>query len=241
MRFEARARYTRTGPDGESRAEARFVQVLLPNGTFEDRVDDDPDFLTILNQPFAVRLDAATLRDLRALARPRAILRDFAARRGGGSAGIFAARDRRPDRRAADGCGEFRSGGRHDRTAARLSPDAGLRKHAYGRLRVLRARWRDAPGLKRHIVAEGTAGAKPFRGLDPRANHVYSLDTSALKRSDQLHLQRVPERPLPQLRERRECKVILMAVDQHLDAAFDAARLLHVLRQLLLEVRVRIA
>ena len=67
MRFEARARYTRTGPDGESRAEARFVQILLPDGTFEDRVDDDPDFLTVLNQPFAVRLDTATLRDLRAL------------------------------------------------------------------------------------------------------------------------------------------------------------------------------
>lgn len=38
-----------------------------PDGSFEDRVDDDPDFLTILNQPFAVRLDAATLRDLRGL------------------------------------------------------------------------------------------------------------------------------------------------------------------------------
>ncbi len=41
--------------------------MLLPDGTFEDRLDDDPDFLTILNQPFAVRLDAATLRDVRAL------------------------------------------------------------------------------------------------------------------------------------------------------------------------------
>jgi hypothetical protein len=66
-RFEASAAYTRSGPDGESRAKARFVQLLLPDGTFEDRVDDDPDFLTILNQPFAVRLDSATLRDLRAL------------------------------------------------------------------------------------------------------------------------------------------------------------------------------
>jgi hypothetical protein len=66
-RFEARAEYTRDGPDGKSRGEALFVQILLPNGAFEDRVDDDPDFLTILNQPFAVRLDAATLRDLRAL------------------------------------------------------------------------------------------------------------------------------------------------------------------------------
>ncbi len=66
-RFEARARYTRSGPDGKSRGQALFVQILLPNGTFEDRLDDDPDFLTILNQPFAVRLDAATLRDVRAL------------------------------------------------------------------------------------------------------------------------------------------------------------------------------
>jgi hypothetical protein len=67
LRFEARARYVRNGPDGKNSGEALFVQVLQPNGTFEDRIDDDPDFLTILNQPFAVRLDAATLRDVRAL------------------------------------------------------------------------------------------------------------------------------------------------------------------------------
>jgi hypothetical protein len=67
VRFAARARYTREGPDGKSRAEALFVQILRPDGSFEDRVDNDPDFLTILNQPFAVRLDGATLRDLRAL------------------------------------------------------------------------------------------------------------------------------------------------------------------------------
>ncbi|HXO16827.1 MAG TPA: hypothetical protein VN909_01525 [Candidatus Dormibacteraeota bacterium] len=67
VRFSARARYTRVGPDGKSRGEAVFVQVLHPDGTFEDRVDNDPDFLTVLNQPFAIRLDPATLRDLRAL------------------------------------------------------------------------------------------------------------------------------------------------------------------------------
>ncbi len=66
-RFEAHAHYTRSGPDGKSHNEALFVQILLPNGIFEDRLDNDPDFLTILNQPFAVRLDVATLRDLRAL------------------------------------------------------------------------------------------------------------------------------------------------------------------------------
>jgi hypothetical protein len=67
MRFEARARYTRNGPDGRSSGEAVFVQIVQPNGAFEDRVDDDPDFLTILNQPFAVQLDSATLGQLRAL------------------------------------------------------------------------------------------------------------------------------------------------------------------------------
>jgi hypothetical protein len=67
LRFEAQARYVRTAPDGQRKAEASFVQMLEPNGAFEDRVNDDPDFLTILNQPFAVRLDAATLRDVRAL------------------------------------------------------------------------------------------------------------------------------------------------------------------------------
>jgi hypothetical protein len=66
-RFEARAHYARRGPDGKGDADAYFVQVLLRDGTLEDRVDEDPDFLTILNQPFAVRLDKATLRDVRAL------------------------------------------------------------------------------------------------------------------------------------------------------------------------------
>ena len=67
LRFEARASYTRSGPDGQRKAEALFVQVLDPNGAFEDRINDDPDFLTILNQPFAVKLDPATLRDVRDL------------------------------------------------------------------------------------------------------------------------------------------------------------------------------
>ncbi len=67
LRFEARARYTRTEADAKSTAQARFVQVLRSDGSFEDRVDDDPDFLTILNQPFAVRLDRVTLADVREL------------------------------------------------------------------------------------------------------------------------------------------------------------------------------
>lgn len=70
LRFEARARYVRDSPDGRSDGDAKFVADMTPGGSFEDRVDDDPDFLTILNQPFAVQLDAPTLRDLQELRGP---------------------------------------------------------------------------------------------------------------------------------------------------------------------------
>jgi hypothetical protein len=66
-RYDAQARYSRDGDDGKSTANARFVQELMPNGSFEDRINDDPDFLTILNQPFAVQLDPSTMHDLRGL------------------------------------------------------------------------------------------------------------------------------------------------------------------------------
>lgn len=63
-RFEAQVRYVRRDAGGKHDASARFIQELLPSGTFEDRWDEDPDFLTILNQPFAIQLDKATMRDL---------------------------------------------------------------------------------------------------------------------------------------------------------------------------------
>jgi hypothetical protein len=67
-RYSAEVRYTRSDAAGDNAsARASFVQEALPSGTLEDRLDDDPDFLTILNQPFAIQLDAATLRDLRSL------------------------------------------------------------------------------------------------------------------------------------------------------------------------------
>jgi hypothetical protein len=62
--FEAQARYVRRDADGKREATARFIQELVPGGTFEDRFDEDPDFLTILNQPFAIQLDNATMHDL---------------------------------------------------------------------------------------------------------------------------------------------------------------------------------
>jgi hypothetical protein len=63
-RYVAEVDYTREDESGKAQVHARFVQELLHDGTFEDRTDEDPDFLTVLNQPFAVQLDAPTLRDL---------------------------------------------------------------------------------------------------------------------------------------------------------------------------------
>ncbi|MBV8374550.1 MAG: hypothetical protein JO302_03490 [Candidatus Eremiobacteraeota bacterium] len=67
IRYDAQARYRRVDATGKSDEVARFVQELSANGAFRDRLDDDPDFLTVLNQPFAVQLDAVTMHDLRHL------------------------------------------------------------------------------------------------------------------------------------------------------------------------------
>ncbi len=69
-RFVAAASYSRTDENGTAHVHARFVQEMLHDGSFEDRDDEDPDFLTILNQPFAVQLDPTTMKDLRALHAP---------------------------------------------------------------------------------------------------------------------------------------------------------------------------
>ncbi len=63
-RFIAQAHYTRTDASGKVPAQATFVQVMTPAGDLRDKTDLDPDYLTVLNQPFAVQLDGATLHDL---------------------------------------------------------------------------------------------------------------------------------------------------------------------------------
>jgi hypothetical protein len=63
-RFTAQATYTRSDSAGRVPASASFVQEMTPAGELKDRMDLDPDYLTVLNQPFAVELDAATLHDL---------------------------------------------------------------------------------------------------------------------------------------------------------------------------------
>lgn len=62
--FTALAKYVRSDQSGKVPGRASFVQVLTPGGDLQDRTDDDPDYVTVLNQPFAVELDAQTLHDL---------------------------------------------------------------------------------------------------------------------------------------------------------------------------------
>jgi hypothetical protein len=63
-KFIARAHYLRNDQGTHARVTASFESTLLPNGEQHDGPNNDPDYLTVLNQPFAVQLDAATLHDL---------------------------------------------------------------------------------------------------------------------------------------------------------------------------------
>ncbi len=62
--FRAEATYVRVDETGRIPGHAVFVQILTPQGELQDRTDADPDYLTILNQPFAIELDQQTLHDL---------------------------------------------------------------------------------------------------------------------------------------------------------------------------------
>lgn len=63
-RYRARVRYNRSDRAGTLPAQASFDATLLPTGEQRDETDRDPNYLTVLNQPFSVQLDVATLRDL---------------------------------------------------------------------------------------------------------------------------------------------------------------------------------
>ncbi|MFN2449307.1 MAG: hypothetical protein ABR508_05865 [Candidatus Baltobacteraceae bacterium] len=63
-RLTARVQYTRSDAAGTVPAQATFVQTMNGAGELQDRTDSDPDYLTVLNQPFAVMLDKATMGEL---------------------------------------------------------------------------------------------------------------------------------------------------------------------------------
>lgn len=68
--FVARVDYEKDGDGGKKPARASYTSTLLPSGELRDGDASDPDYLTVLNQPFAVQLDAPTLRDLSHVKRP---------------------------------------------------------------------------------------------------------------------------------------------------------------------------
>ncbi|MDQ6930277.1 MAG: hypothetical protein M3126_06400 [Candidatus Eremiobacteraeota bacterium] len=62
--FTVRAKYRRSDQTGSTSAQAAFEALLLPSGEQRDEASSDPNYLTVLNQPFSVQLDIQTLRDL---------------------------------------------------------------------------------------------------------------------------------------------------------------------------------
>ena len=67
--YTARVEYDKTGDGGKQHQRASFTSTVLPSGAQKDGPASDPDYLTVLNQPFAVQLDAPTMRDLAHLKR----------------------------------------------------------------------------------------------------------------------------------------------------------------------------
>ena len=67
VRYRARVTYLRSEGLARERATASYVSDVATSGTLLSSSDRDPDYLTVLDQPFAAQLDAPTLADLRDL------------------------------------------------------------------------------------------------------------------------------------------------------------------------------
>lgn len=71
LRYVATASYDRSeAASATAHQTASFVSFITPDGRERDQRNADPEFLTVLNQPFAAQLDAETLRDVRGLTAP---------------------------------------------------------------------------------------------------------------------------------------------------------------------------
>jgi hypothetical protein len=68
--YTARVEYDKDGDAGKQHESASFSSTLLSSGEQRDGPARDPNYLTVLNQPFAVQLDAPTMRDLAHVKRP---------------------------------------------------------------------------------------------------------------------------------------------------------------------------
>ena len=68
--YVARVEYDQNGQAGKLHQRGSFTTTVLASGEQRDGPAHDPDYLTVLNQPFSVQLDAPTMRDLGHLKRP---------------------------------------------------------------------------------------------------------------------------------------------------------------------------
>ena len=68
--FNASVEYEKDADGGKQHQRASFTSYLLPSGEQKDGPAADPDYLTVLNQPFSVLLDRPTMRDLAHVRRP---------------------------------------------------------------------------------------------------------------------------------------------------------------------------
>ncbi len=66
-RYKAHVTYTRDDGNATTGAVCDYLADVLPTGETVATADHDPDYLTVLNQPFSARLDPSTLADLRSL------------------------------------------------------------------------------------------------------------------------------------------------------------------------------
>ncbi len=64
-RYAAHVEYRRSDGPASTDATSDYVADLLPSGEIVESSEHDPDYLTVLNQPFAAQLDRQTLGDLR--------------------------------------------------------------------------------------------------------------------------------------------------------------------------------
>jgi hypothetical protein len=62
--YVARVQYLRNDQGTHAHVTASFESTILSSGEQRDGANNDPDYLTVLNQPFAVQLDTATMHDL---------------------------------------------------------------------------------------------------------------------------------------------------------------------------------
>lgn len=68
--YTVQVSYDKDGDSGKLHETASYTSTLLPSGELRDGPSHDPDYLTVLNQPFAVQLDEPTMRDVARVKRP---------------------------------------------------------------------------------------------------------------------------------------------------------------------------